>query len=456
MATVEQASLRELDAMHVIHPLHQPSIYQQGGPIVLERGEGALLWDVEGRQYIDGLAGLWNVVVGHGRRELAEAAAQQMSTLAYCSSYSGQSNVPAIRLAAKLAEISYPRLKTTFFASGGAESNESAFKLARFYWKRRGRPEKVKIISRYHGYHGVTIAAMSATGIPPYWEAFDPRAPGFLHIEAPYPFRSSLPHDHPSYPHHFAQALEDAILREGPDTIAAFIAEPVQGAGGVIVPPYHYFPRVREICDRYDVLLIADEVITGFGRTGRRFALQHWGVQPDIMSFAKAITSGYFPLGGIMISEAIADVLRALPADSPWMHAFTYSAHATGCAVALRNLQIIEEEHLIARAEELGHCLLDDLQRLTASPLIGEVRGLGLMAAVELGEKGTRKLFPAEHGLGGKVVKGALRRGLITRNRGDVILIAPPFVTTKEQLHRIVSILEESIAEAGQSAGLAG
>lgn len=451
MAISHETNVPELvqrDASHLIHPLHQPGVHQQYGPIILDRGEGALMWDVNGREYIDGLAGLWNVVVGHGRRELAEAAAEQMSRLAYCSSYTGQSNVPAIRLASRLAEISYPSLNTTFFTSGGAESNESAFKLARFYWKRLGKRDKVKIISRFHAYHGVTIAAMSATGIPPYWEAFEPLAPGFLHIEAPYRYRCPHPNNDPSCPSHFAAALEEAILREGPDTVAAFIAEPVMGAGGVIVPPDEYFPRVREICNRYDVLLIADEVITGFGRTGKRFALQHWGIEPDIVSFAKAITSGYFPLGGIMVSDKIADVLRNLPPTSPWMHAYTYSAHATGCAVALRNLAIIDDERLVDRAATVGSQLLSRLRQLAqSSRLIGEVRGLGLMAAIEFGEKEARKPYPAEWQLGNRVLQGAIRRGLITRVRGDVVCLAPPLVIGEGQLDRMVSILAEAIAE---------
>ena len=448
MASFQRTDLVQSDASHLIHPLHQPATHHQSGPIILDRGEGALMWDVNGRQYIDALAGLWNVVVGHGRRELAEAAANQMSTLAYCSSYNGQSNVPGIRLAERLAAISYPSLNTTFLTSGGAESNEAAFKLARFYWKRLGKRDKVKIISRMHGYHGVTLAAMTATGIPPYWEAFEPVAPGFLHIEAPYRFRCTHPADDPSCPDHFANALEEAILREGPDTVAAFIAEPVQGAGGVIVPPDSYFPRIREICDRYNVLLIADEVITGFGRTGKRFALEHWKIEPDIMSFAKAITSGYFPLGGIMVHDRIAEVLRNLPVNSPWMHAYTYSAHPTGCAIALRNLDIIEDEGLIARAEALGQRLLKQLQELAqSSAIIGEARGLGLMAAVELADKNTGQLFPADKQVGNRVLQGLIRRGMITRTRGDVICLAPPFVITDEQLDQAVAILADSIAE---------
>ena len=294
-----------------------------------------MLFDADGKEYIDGLSGLWNVALGHGRKELAEAAREQLETLAYASGYTGHSNVRAIELGERLARLTYPAINRFFFTSGGAEANESAIKLARSYWKLRGQPAKTKVISRELGYHGTTLAAMSATGIAGYWPLFEPRVPGFIHVPSPYPYRAQLM-DGAAYGVAIANELEKAIVREGAETVAMFLAEPVIGVSGVIVPPDDYFPRIREICDRYDVLFAADEVITGFGRTGRWFALEHWGVAPDMVQFAKAITSGYFPLGGVGISDEIARVLDE--AQVPWMHAYTYSGHPTGCAVALRTL----------------------------------------------------------------------------------------------------------------------
>jgi adenosylmethionine-8-amino-7-oxononanoate aminotransferase len=399
-----------------------------------------MLVDADGKEYIDGLSGLWNVALGHGRRELVEAAREQLETLAYASGYSGSSNVRAIELAERLARLTYPSINRFFFTSGGAEANESAIKAARAYWKLRGRPAKTKVISRELGYHGTTLAAMSATGISGYWPLFEPRVPGFVHIPSPYPYRAQTA-DVTAYGATLANELEKAILREGPETVAMFLAEPVIGVGGVIVPPDDYFPRIREICDKYDVLFAADEVITGFGRTGRWFALEHWGVAPDIVQFAKAITSGYFPLGGIGVRDDIARVLDEAPV--PWMHAYTYSAHPVGCAVALRTLQIIEDENLVAEASRKGAHLVAALRACLAHhPHVGEIRGKGLMCAVEfVKDRDTRMPFAAEEQVGARIYAEARARGLFSRIRGDVFVLAPPFVTPDDLLDRIAGIL---------------
>jgi adenosylmethionine-8-amino-7-oxononanoate aminotransferase len=380
--------------------------------------------DADGKEYIDGLAGLWNVVLGHGRRELADAARDQLETLGYASGYAGSSNVRAIELAERLARLTYPSINRFFFTSGGAEANETAIKVARSYWKLRGRPGKTKVISRELGYHGTTLAAMSATGIAGYWPLFEPRVPGFVHI-----------------PPLSADALEQAILREGADTVAMFLAEPVIGVGGVIVPPDDYFPRIRAVCDRYDVLFAADEVITGFGRTGKWFGLEHWGVAPDLVQFAKAITSGYFPFGGVGISDQIAQALDEGP--GPWMHAFTYSAHPVGCAVALRTLRIIDDENLVAEAARRGAYLVSALRaRLGDHPHVGEIRGKGLMCAVEfVKDRATKAPFAADQQVGSRIHAEAVARGLFSRVRGDVFVLAPPFVTPDDVLDRISEIL---------------
>ena len=391
--------------------------------------------------------------VGHGRAELGQAAAEQMSKLAFASAYVGMTNEPAVRLAERLASLAYPKLNTVFFASGGAEANESAFKLVRSYWKIKGKPDKVKIIARRFGYHGVTIAAMSATGIPAYWPLFEPRAPGFLHVAPPYCYRCELGKTPGACAIDCADDLEAAIIREGPETVAAFIAEPVQGAGGVIPPPAEYFPRVREVCDRHGVLFIADEVITGFGRTGKWFALDHWGVQPDVMSFAKGVTSAYIPLGGIVMSDEIADTIRSLPPDQAWMHAYTYSGHPTSCAVGLANLDIIEREGLVARAAEMGQRLIEGLRALEALPAVGEVRGLGLMAALELvADKATRAPYPASAKVGARVLKSAAEHGVLCRARGDVVMLAPPLVISEQQVDRVVDTVGAAIQAVTGSA----
>lgn len=437
---------RMRDQRHLVHSLHDAATDTTGR--IWVHGRSAILRDSDGHEYIDGLSGLWNVFVGHGRSELANAAARQMETLEYMSSYVGNSNLPAIELADRLSRLIYPSIQTFFFTSGGAEANETAFKTARFYWKSKGRPNKTKIIARNMAYHGTTLATMSATGMSWYWSMFEPRVPGFVQIDPPYPYYfDAAKCSGRSCGENAADSLEQAILAEGPDTVAAFIAEPVMGAGGVIVPPDDYFKRVRIVCDRHDVLWISDEVITGFGRTGRWFALEHWGVEPDIVTFAKAITSGYVPLGGMGVSEPVAEAIRRGVGPAKWMHAFTYSGHPTACAVALANLDIIERERLVERAATLGQRLLEYLKHLESQPNVGETRGLGLMAAVELVQsKSSRSRFDSALGVGNRVIAEMARRGVVTRCVGDVILLAPPAIIEESQLERIARVIGDAIA----------
>src|SRR3972149_1917256 len=395
----EYRSLVERDIAHLIHPQYLQA--EARNAIVLVKGEGAVLTDARGREYIDGLSSLWNVAVGHGRRELAEAAARQMSELAFANGYTGYSNLPAIKLAEKVCSISYPNMSGVFFANSGSEANEVAFKLARLHWYLKGKMEKVKIIARRQAYHGGTLATTAATGLAPFWRGFGPLDPTFIRTGTNYCYRCEWNKTYPGCGLDCAVAIEDTIIREGPDTVAAVIAEPVHGAGGVIPPVPEYLPKLRELCDRHNVLLIADEVITGFGRTGRWFALRHWDVQPDILTFAKAITSAYVPLAGAVVSREIHQAV--LQAEDKFMHGFTNSGHPTACAVALRNLQIIEEEGLVGDAA-------------------GWWGGGGLVAACK-------------------------ERGLISRNLADSYLLAPPLVTTPEQIDRIVAILRESIRD---------
>ncbi len=448
MSEIGKAGLLERDAEHLIHPIHSKQVVAGGH--VWVRGEGARLFDADGKEYVDGLSGLWNVFLGHGRTELAQAAADQMRELAYASGYAGSSNRQAIALAAKLAEIAYPGINRFFLTSGGGESTDSSIKTARYYWKVQGKPQKTKVISRIWGYHGVTLAAMCATGISAYWPMFEPRIPGFRHIGSPYPyFYDPLPGK--TRGEAAADELEAAILEEGADTVAMFLAEPVQGAGGVIVPTDDYFPRIREICDRYEVLLVSDEVITGFGRTGSMFGLTHWGIEPDIMQFAKGITSGYIPLGGIGLSDRVAETLDGGgDGGSPvWMHAYTYSAHPVSCAVALETLRIIEAEGLVARAAEKGAVLLETLHRAVAGhPHVGEVRGKGLMAGVEIvADRESRTLFPASEKVGPRLLRAIDDRGVFSRMRGEVFVCAPPVCSTTDDLEQIADAVAGALRE---------
>jgi putrescine aminotransferase len=448
--TVDLDRILRADQDHLIHPLYHPN--DSKNPFVWVKGEGSVLRTADGREYLDGLACLWNVTLGHGRKELAQAASRQMEELAFTSSYTGHTNIPAVQLAERLSEKSYPAITHFFFASGGGEANDSAIKTARYYWISQGKPDKIKIVGREHGYHGVTMGAMSATGIPAYWPMFGGKLPGFLHIPSPYPYRYVSDNPSVSPGQAAANELEKLIAKEGADTVAAILAEPVQGAGGLIVPPDDYFPRLREICDKYDVLLVSDEVITGFGRTGRWFGLEHWNVQPDIISFAKGITSGYLPLGGIGISDRVFKVLSEVPPERKWMHAFTYSAHPTCCAVALATLDILERENLVEEAERKGKKLLEGLKQLAGQEGVGEVRGLGLMCGVEFVEdKPTKKPFPAARKIGAKVQQECYRRGLVSRIKDDIYLLAPPFVITDSEIDRIVDILGEAIPAALRS-----
>ena len=409
-------------------------------------GEGSLIRTADGREFIDGLSGLWNVSAGHGRKELAQAAAKQMETLAFVSGYIGNTNIPAVKLAEKIASLCYPSIQHFFFTAGGGESNESAFKTAKFFWITQGKPEKTKIISREYGYHGVTMAAMSATGLSAFWPMFGGKLPGFSHIPSPYPYRFTS--DDPSVSPGVAAAnlLEKEILKEGPETVAAFIAEPVQGSGGLIVPPDDYFPRIREICNKYDVLFIADEIITGFGRTGQWFGLARYGVEPDMVAFAKSVTSGYIPLGGIGLSDRVFKVLEQAAADKRWNHAFTYSAHPVACAVGLATIDIYEKENLVAEAGRKGRKLLDGILQLESLDKVGNVRGLGLLVGLELVEdKPTKKPYAPVLNMGGKLHQECCKRGLYSRTRGDTYLLAPPYVTTDAQIDRIINIVGESV-----------
>src|SRR5215204_5483326 len=370
--TWNTTELVEKDKAHLLHPVSNLKDMRANGPLILAQGEGVYLWDTEGKQYIDAFAGLWNVNVGHGRKVLADAAAEQIMTVDFVPNFFGLASPPSIELAAKLAEIFPGHLNHFQFTSGGAESNETALKIARYYWYLQGKPEKIKIISRKMGYHGIAMGALAATGIPTYHEGFGPGVPGYVHVSAPYQYRNGDGLSEDEFVAKLCRELEELIAAEGADTIAAMIGEPVQGAGGVVVPPDGYWTAVKPILEKHNILLIADEVICGFGRTGSMFGEQTYGFEADLASFAKGVTSGYIPLGGVAVSDEIFDVMSA--PDRMFMHGCTYSGHPVGCAVGLRNIQIIEEEGIPANAALAGDHLLGALHRLLDDrPYVGEV-----------------------------------------------------------------------------------
>ena len=450
MATISQfyktADLIAKGKAHLLNPVSNLRQVREHGPLVIARGEGVFVWDTDGNRYIDGFAGLWNVNVGHGRRELAEAMAAQAEEIAFSPTFFGLATPPAIELAARLAELFPGDLNHFQFTSGGAESNETALKIARYFWFLQGRAEKIKVLSRKQGYHGIAMGALAATGIPTYHEGFGPATPGFVHLSAPYQYRNGDGLTEEEFVAKLVQELEETIAREGAESIAAFIGEPVQGAGGVVVPPDSYWQAVAPVLKKHDILLIFDEVITGFGRTGTWFGMQQYGVTPDIASFAKGVTSGYVPLGGVGVSDTIYDVLSA--PDRMFMHGFTYSGHPVASAVALRNIQIIEEENIPDNAGRAGAYLLAELSQLADHPHVGNVRGKGCMLMVEVvADKATKAKFDPALNVGGKLQAATRARGVIVRCSNDGIAIAPVLTIQRPEWDQLVSAVAEAVEE---------
>jgi 4-aminobutyrate--pyruvate transaminase len=436
--------LIEQDLAYMLHPVTNLQRHRSSGPLVLVKGEGVRVVDTNGRAYIDGFAGLWNVNVGHGRTELAEVARQQMAQLAFQPTFFGLATPPVIELAAKMAAL-LPQ--THFqFTSGGAESNETAIKVARYYWAVQGKREKVKIISRRMAYHGITAGTLAATGISAYHQDFGPLAPGFIYLTSPDPYRADPGLSEAEFVVWLVAELEELIAREGADTIAALIGEPIQGPGGVIVPPAAYWQAIRPVLQQYQILLIVDEVITGFGRTGWMFGQQTFDYQGDLVSVAKGISSGYVPLGAVGVSDEIYEVISS--PDRMFMHGFTYSGHPVACAVALANIAILEREQLAENARVRGEQLLAGLRRLEAHPQVGQVRGKGLMAMVELvTDKAGKQPFTATSGMGRKLQAATRGRGLIVRCTDAGLAISPPLSINPAEVDELVDIVVEGVAE---------
>jgi 4-aminobutyrate--pyruvate transaminase len=443
-------SLHARDIAYHIHPYTNMRKHERTGPIVIERGEGIYVYDDQGREYIEALAGLWSVGVGFGEKRLVEAATRQMAKLPYYHTFSHKSHPSAIALAEKLVKISPAGLDHVFFTNSGSEANDTAIKFVWYYNNALGREKKKKFIARNGGYHGITIASGSLTGLQVNQRGFDLPLPFVTHVTCPHYYRfAEQGETEETFADRLAAELEATILMEGPDTVAAFIGEPVIGAGGVLVPPRTYWEKVQAVCRRHDVLVVADEVISGFGRLGTLFACEHYGISPDILVVSKQITSSYQPLAAVLISDAIyqgvADHSERL---GTFGHGFTGSGHPVATAVGLENLAIIEERNLVANAATVGAHLQARLREFADHPLVGEVRGVGLIAAVELvTDKASKAKFDPPGKAGAYLSERAHENGLIIRAMQDSIAFCPPLIITETQVDEMVARFAHALNE---------
>ncbi|MFA7580206.1 aspartate aminotransferase family protein [Castellaniella sp.] len=442
------STLASTDAQHQLHSYTNMVQLRKEGSMVIERGEGIYVFDQAGKRYIEGLSGLWSVAVGFSEPRLAEVAYRQMKELPFYHTFSHKTNIPSMELANKLVQLTRGKMAQAFFTNSGSEANDTIIKLVWYYNNALGRKNKKKIIARKLGYHGVTIAAGSLTGMERNHKDFDLPLPRILHTSTPYWYRNGKPGESEvDYATRCAQELEDLILSEGPDTVAAFIGEPIIGAGGVIVPPQTYWQKVQDVCRKYDVLVIADEVITAFGRTGHMFASDLYDIKPDFMTLSKQITSSYLPLSAVLMNQKVADVINRHSGEvGVFGHGYTASGHPVCTAVGLENIRIIEERNLVENARTTGKVLQEGLRALADHPLVGEVRGQGLIAAVEVvADKKTRAPFDPALKVGQRLQQHCQDNGLILRGIGENIAFCPPLITTPEQAGDIVSIFKQSL-----------
>ncbi len=430
--------LQELDSQHFRHPFTDHKQLSKAGSRVISKAENVYLWDSDGNKILDGMAGLWCVNVGYGRQELIDAATEQLKQLPYYNSFFQCTHPPAIELAKILADITPANLQEVFFTNSGSEANDTVIRTARFYWELNGEKNKNIIISRKNAYHGSTLGGASLGGMPGMHKQGGLPLPNFAHIDQPYSFEQAPNIDLEKFGLQVANQLEDKIQELGEERVAAFVAEPIQGAGGVIVPPASYWPRIKEICNKYDILLVVDEVICGFGRLGKWFGSDYYQLEPDLMPIAKGLSSGYLPIGGVMISKRVSDLLSEKGEE--FTHGFTYSGHPAACAVATANIKLMQKENLVERTkDDVGPYLQKRWQELGDHALVAEARGTGLIGALELvKDKSSRQRFDNKGTLGFECRKNCIENGLVMRSVGDTMIISPPLVISHDQIDELI------------------
>jgi putrescine---pyruvate transaminase len=446
------SSLKQ-QAEHLWHPMSAPMLTRNAESLVIERGEGVYVWDTAGNKYFDAMSGLWCVNVGHGRAEVKKAIVAQLDRLEFHNTFNLMSHPGAIKLAARITELlSEEGMSRVFFSSGGSDAVETALKLARQYWRLKGKAERLKFIALKAGYHGMHIGGTSLSGAAMTRAAFGPGLADCYHIDTPHLYRNPWTNNPEELGEICAAMLEREIQHQKPETVAAFIAEPVIGIGGVIVPPANYWPRVREICTKYEVLLIADEVVSGFGRTGAMSGSRGWGVKPDIMCLAKGLTSGYIPMGATAVGPRVVEVIEsAPPPQGMLMHGYTYSGHPVAAAAALACLDIVERDNLPANAREVGAYLLEQLQTLKPYAHVGDIRGKGLMVAIELVEdKKSKAMLAPTSPFGAQIGRIAGQHGALVRSVGNLIILSPPLISTKANMDELVRALDAAFSKVDQ------
>ncbi len=444
-ASRSTADWQAADAAHYLHPFTDFQALARKGSRIITRADNIYLWDSDGHKILDAMSGLWCVNVGYGQQALIDAATAQLAQLPFYNSFFQTTTPPAIELAELLAEVAPPQFEHVFFCNSGSEGNDTVVRMVRRYWDLLGQPERSVIVSRHNAYHGSTMAGASLGGMSGMHAQGGLPIPGIVHIEQPYWFEHGKGMSRDDFGLVAAGWLEAKIQELGADKVAAFIGEPVQGAGGVIVPPATYWPEIQRICDKYGILLVSDEVITGFGRTGRWFGCETFGFKPDLMTFAKGVTSGYIPLGGVMVGERIAKVL--IGQGGEFNHGYTYSGHPVACAVALANIRLIQRERLVERVrDDTGPYLAERYAALAEHPLVGEAQTCGLMGALLLlKDKATGEAFPAAAEVG-MVCRGhCFAEGVIMRAVGDRMIIAPPLVITRAQIDEMVALIRRCL-----------
>ena len=436
------------DIETVIHPYTNLARHREVGPLILNEGRGIYLYDDTGKRYIEGLAGLWCTALGYGNQEIAEAGAEALRKVSFTHSFGGKSHDGVIELSEKLKEIAPIPASKVLFGTSGSEANDMQIKLSWYYNNARGKTQKKKIISRVRAYHGVTIATASLTGLPWVHNDFDLPIANILHTSCPHYYRYGQDGEtEEQFTARIAQDLEDMILKEGPDTIAAFIGEPVMGAGGVLVPPKGYWEKINAILAKYDIRFIADEVICGFGRTGNWFGTTTMGMKPQSISMAKAITSAYFPLSALTIEE---DLYQAMLDESRKLgtfgHGYTYTAHPVGCAISLKTIEIYQREKIMEHAAKMSPVFQSRLHKLAEHPLVGEARGVGMIGAIELvADKKTKKIFDPKKAVGAYAINTMQELGVILRNIQDSVAFCPPLIITTDEIHEMFDLVEKGL-----------